>query len=432
MKIIFFTLTTALALWSAAVKADSLTIATVNNGDMIRMQKLTDDFTAKTGHTVEWVTLEENVLRQRVTTDITTRGGAFDIMTIGMYETPIWGQNKWLVPLDDLSDAYDIDDILPAMRSGLSHNGTLYAAPFYGESSMVMYRTDLMKQAGLEMPKAPSWDFIRKAAAAMTDRENGINGICLRGKAGWGEGGAFITVTANSFGARWFDKDWNAQFDQPEWANALNFFVGLMNESGPAGYATNGFNENLSLFQQGKCGMWIDATVAASFVTDPEDSTVADKVAFALAPDTGKGKRANWLWAWALAVPAGSQKVEAAKQFIEWATSKEYIELVASKEGWANVPPGARISLYQNPNYQQVPFAQMTLESIQAADPQNPTVKPVPYVGIQFVAIPEFAGIATEVSQEFSAVYAGQQSVAEALSKAQYLTNDAMEAAGYR
>ena len=318
------------------------------------------------------------------------------------------------------------------MRSGLSHNGTLYAAPFYGESSMVMYRTDLMKQAGLEMPKAPSWDFIRKAAAAMTDRENGINGICLRGKAGWGEGGAFITVTANSFGARWFDKDWNAQFDQPEWANALNFFVGLMNESGPAGYATNGFNENLSLFQQGKCGMWIDATVAASFVTDPEDSTVADKVAFALAPDTGKGKRANWLWAWALAVPAGSQKVEAAKQFIEWATSKEYIELVASKEGWANVPPGARISLYQNPNYQQVPFAQMTLESIQAADPQNPTVKPVPYVGIQFVAIPEFAGVATEVSQEFSAVYAGQQSVAEALSKAQYLTNDAMEAAGYR
>ena len=295
-----------------------------------------------------------------------------------------------------------------------------------------MYRTDLMKQAGLEMPKAPSWDFIRKAAAAMTDRENGINGICLRGKAGWGEGGAFITVTANSFGARWFDKDWNAQFDQPEWANALNFFVGLMNESGPAGYATNGFNENLSLFQQGKCGMWIDATVAASFVTDPEDSTVADKVAFALAPDTGKGKRANWLWAWALAVPAGSQKVEAAKQFIEWATSKEYIELVASKEGWANVPPGARISLYQNPNYQQVPFAQMTLESIQAADPQNPTVKPVPYVGIQFVAIPEFAGVATEVSQEFSAVYAGQQSVAEALSKAQYLTNDAMEAAGYR
>ena len=412
--------------------AENLVIATVNNGDMIRMQGLTDDFTSKTGHTVEWVTLEENVLRQRVTTDISTKGGAFDIMTIGMYETPIWGSNGWLIALDDLSAEYDAADILPAMAGGLSHDGTLYAAPFYGESSMIMYRTDLMEKAGLTMPDAPTWNFVREAAAAMTDRANDINGICLRGKAGWGEGGAFITAMSNSFGARWFDMDWNGQFDTQPWKDTLEFFVGMMSESGPAGYATNGFNENLSLFQQGKCGMWIDATVAASFVTNPNDSTVADSVGFALAPDNGLGKRSNWLWAWALAIPAGSQKVDAAKQFIEWATSKGYIELVASKEGWANVPPGARTSLYENPNYMSVPFAKMTLDSILSADPNNSTVEPSPYVGIQFAAIPEFAGIATEVSQEFSAVYAGQQSIDEALTKAQALTNDAMEAAGYR
>ncbi len=425
---------TAMTLVTASgALAENLVIATVNNGDMIRMQGLTQDFTDKTGHTVEWVTLEENVLRQRVTTDIAAKGGSFDIMTIGMYETPIWGANGWLVSLDDLSAEYDADDILPAMRAGLSHDGTLYAAPFYGESSMIMYRTDLMEKAGLEMPEAPTWQFIREAAAAMTDRDNDINGICLRGKAGWGEGGAFITVTGNSFGARWFDEDWNAQFDQPEWKEALTFFVEMMQESGPTGYATNGFNENLNLFQQGKCGMWIDATVAASFVTNPDDSTVADKVGFALAPNSeGVDRKANWLWAWALAVPAGTQKEAAAKAFIEWATSKDYIELVAENEGWANVPPGARTSLYENPNYQAVPFAQKTLDSILAADPTNPTVKPVPYVGVQFVAIPEFAGIATEVSQEFSAVYAGQQTVDEALAKAQALTNDAMEAAGYR
>lgn len=412
--------------------ADTITIATVNNGDMIRMQGYTADFTAKTGHEVEWVTLEENVLRQRVTTDISTKGGAFDIMTIGMYETPIWGANEWLVPLNDLSAGYDVGDILPAMAGGLSHNGTLYAAPFYGESSMIMYRKDLMEKAGLEMPKAPTWTFIREAAAAMTNRAEDINGICLRGKAGWGEGGAFITAMSNSFGARWFDMEWNAQFDTEAWANTLNFFKGMMDESGPAGYATNGFNENLSLFQQGKCGMWIDATVAASFVTNPKDSTVADHVGFALAPDNGLGKRSNWLWAWALAIPAGTQNEAAAKQFIEWATSKEYIELVAAKEGWANVPPGARKSLYENPEYQKVPFAQMTLDSILSADPENSTVEPSPYVGIQFAAIPEFAGIASEVSQEFSAAYAGQQTVEEALAKAQALTNDAMEAAGYR
>ena len=415
-----------------AAQAENLVIATVNNGDMIRMQGLTDDFTAKTGHTVEWVTLEENVLRQRVTTDITTKGGAFDIMTIGMYETPIWGANGWLVPLDDLSDDYNVDDILPAMAGGLSHDGTLYAAPFYGESSMIMYRTDLMEAAGLEMPEAPTWDFIRQAAAAMTDRDNEINGICLRGKAGWGEGGAFIMAMANSFGARPFDEDYMATMDSEAWANTLNFYTGMMGESGPAGYATNGFNENLSLFNQGKCGMWIDATVAASFVTNPNDSEVADSVGFALAPDNGLGKRSNWLWAWALAVPAGSQKVDAAKEFIEWATSTSYIELVAANEGWANVPPGARTSLYENANYKDVPFAQMTLDSILSADPNNPTVDPVPYVGVQFAAIPEWAGFWSEVSQEFSAAYAGQQSVEDALGKAQSIVNEALEGAGYQ
>ncbi|MEM8758821.1 MAG: sugar ABC transporter substrate-binding protein [Pseudomonadota bacterium] len=425
--------TMALTLTAATAGAQdrTITIATVNNGDMIRMQGYTDQFTADTGIGVEWVTLEENVLRQRVTTDITTKGGQFDIMTIGMYETPIWGANGWLVPLDDLSAEYDVADILPAMAGGLSHDGTLYAAPFYGESSMIMYRTDLMEKAGLEMPEAPTWEFVREAAAAMTDRDAEINGICLRGKAGWGEGGAFITAMSNSFGARWFDEDWRPQFDSEAWKETLTFFVEMMNESGPAGYATNGFNENLSLFQQGKCGMWIDATVAASFVTNPNDSTVADKVGFALAPDTGLGKRSNWLWAWALAIPAGTQQQAEAKQFIEWATSKDYIALVAENEGWANVPPGARTSLYETAEYKAVPFADMTLRSILSADPNSPTVDPVPYVGIQFAAIPEFAGIASQVSQEFSAVYAGQQSVEEALEKAQAITEEEMEAAGY-
>ena len=420
----------ALAMAGAA-GAETITIATVNNGDMIRMQGLTDDFTAKTGHEVEWVTLEENVLRQRVTQDIATKGGQFDIMTIGMYETPIWGAQDWLVPLDDLSAEYDVDDILPAMRGGLSVDGTLYAAPFYGESSMVMYRTDLVEATGMTMPDEPTWDEIAALARAMTDKGNEVYGICLRGKAGWGENAAFITATANSFGARWFDLDWRPQFDSPEWKETLTFYIDLLNDAGPPGASTNGFNENLSLFQQGKCGMWIDATVAASFVTNPNDSTVADRVGFALAPDTGKGKRSNWLWAWALAIPAGTEKVDAAKEFIEWSTSKSYIELVASKEGWANVPPGARTSLYENPNYKDIPFARKTLESILSADPTDPTVEPVPYIGIQFAAIPEFAGIATQVGQEFSAALAGQQTAEEALAKAQEIATEEMEAAGY-
>jgi sorbitol/mannitol transport system substrate-binding protein len=422
----------ALSLILGGAQAETLTIATVNNGDMIRMQKLTDDFSSKNPDIdLEWVTLEENVLRQRVTTDIATKGGQYDVMTIGTYEVPIWGKQGWLVSLNDLPAEYDVDDLLPAIRGGLTVDGELYAAPFYGESSMVMYRTDLMEKAGLTMPEAPTWEFIAEAARKMTDKDNEIYGVCLRGKAGWGENAAFLTAMSNSFGARWFDMDWKPQFDSEAWKNTLTFYLDLMKDAGPPGASSNGFNENLALFQSGKCGMWIDATVAASFVTNPNDSTVADKVGFALAPDNGLGKRANWLWAWSLAIPAGSQKVDAAKKFIAWATSKDYLALVASEEGWANVPPGTRKSLYENPEYAEVPFAKMTLDSINSADPTNPTVDEVPYVGVQFVAIPEFQGMATAVGQQFSAALAGQVSADQALANAQQLATREMTRAGY-
>ena len=400
---------------------------------MIRMQKLAGAFTEKNPDIeLEWVTLEENILRQRVTTDIATKGGQYDIMTIGTYEVPIWAKQNWLLPLDNLGADYDVDDLLPAIRGGLSIDGKLYAAPFYGESSMVMYRTDLMEKAGLDMPDAPTWDFIKEAAAKMTDKDNEVYGICLRGKAGWGENMAFLTAMSNSYGARWFDEKWMPQFDSDAWKATLNDYLDLMNNYGPPGASSNGFNENLALFQTGKCGMWIDATVAASFVTNPDESQVADKVGFALAPDKGLGKRGNWLWAWSLGVPAGTQKAEAAQKFVAWATSKEYLDLVAEKEGWANVPPGTRTSLYENPKYQEAaPFAEMTLESIKAADPNNPTVDPVPYVGVQFVAIPEFQGLGTAVGQQFSAALAGQVTAEQALMTAQQLTEREMRRGGY-
>ena len=417
---------------TAAALADRLTIATVNNGDMIRMQKLSTYFTAENPEIeLQWVTLDENALRRQVTNDIATGSGHYDIMTIGTYEVPIWGRRGWLAPLDDLPASYDAEDLLPPIRDGLSVDGKLYAAPFYGESSMVMYRTDLMEKAGLIMPEAPDWQFIRKAALALTDRDAGINGICLRGKAGWGENVAFLTAASNSFGAKWFDMAWRPQFDSPEWKETLSYYIELLNESGPPDAAQNGFNENLALFQSGKCGIWIDATVAASFVTNPETSQVAGKVGFALAPDHGLGKRSNWLWAWALAIPISTPNTDAAKKFIEWATSKDYQALVAEKEGWANVPPGTRTSLYENAEYAKLAFAKMTLDSITGADPLDPTIDEVPYVGIQFVSIPEFQRIATAVGQQFSAALAGRISIDDALGNAQALTTREMKRTGY-
>ena len=424
------------AIGGAAIAQDktTLTIATVNNGDMIRMQSLTSDFTEKNPDIeLEWVTLEENILRERVTTDIATNGGQYDVLTIGTYEVPIWANQEWLTPLNDLPEGYDVDDLVPAVRQALSVDDTLYAAPFYAESAMVMYRTDLAEAAGVTISDNPTWTDITAAAKAMTDKDNEVYGICLRGKPGWGENMAFLTAMANSYGARWFDTEWAPQFDSPEWQATLTDYLTLMNEYGPPGASSNGFNENLSLFQQGKCGMWIDATVAASFVTDPEDSTVADSVGFAQFPNKdGVDNHGNWLWAWNLAIPASSQKQDAAKTFVAWATSKEYTNMVAEAEGWRAAPPGTRTSLYENAEYQEAaPFAAMTLESINAADTQKSSVQDIPYTGGQFVAIPEFQGIGTAVGQTFSAALAGQMSAEDALAAAQSTTAREMTRAGY-
>ena len=420
------------ALCSAAAAETTITVATVNNGDMVRMQGLMDDFYAKHPDIkVEWVTLEENVLRQNVTNDIATGGGQYDVVTIGTYEVPIWGKQGWLESLNDLPADFDIDDILPPIRAGLTVDGKLLASPFYGESSFVNYRKDLAEKAGITIPDAPTWDDIKAAAAAMTDTEAGIYGICLRGKAGWGENMAFLTTMANSYGASWFDENWKPQFDQPEWKAVMTDYVELLTKYGPPGASNNGYNENLTLSLQGKCAMRMDATVSAGSLVDPKQSEFADKVGFALAPDTGLGKRANWLWAWSLAIPASSDAKDAAKAFVNWATNKDYIALVASKEGWAAAPPGTRTSLYANPEYAALPFAKLTIDSINAADPTSPSVKPVPYVGVQFVAIPEFAGIGTSVGEIFSAALAGQKTVDEALAEAQAFVTEEMTSAGY-
>ena len=424
-------LTTALMSNASAI-AGELTIATVNNGHMVEMQKLTPEFeAAHPGVTLNWVTLEEGVLRSRVTTDIATKGGQFDVMTIGMYEAPIWGKLGWLESLE-FDAAYDVDDILPAMRDGLSHEGTLYAAPFYGESSMIMYRKDLLDAAGMEMPDNPSWGHVADAAAAMTDKDAGVYGICLRGKPGWGDNMAFLTTMANSFGGQWFNEDWTPALDTPAWQHAVSFYVDLLTKYGPPGSEGNSFNEILALTNEGKCGMWIDATIAASFVTNPEQSKVADDMAFAQSPVAVTKRGANWLWAWALAVPAGTKQADDAKAFIKWATSKEYIELVASKNGWGSVPTGTRTSTYENSDFTSAAvFAEAELKAILSADPNNSTLNPTPYTGVQFAAIPEFQAIGIAVGQHMTAALAGDISVEEALENAQKSADREMRKAGY-
>jgi sorbitol/mannitol transport system substrate-binding protein len=422
----------SLALFSAGAAATDLVVATVNNPHMIEMQKLTPFFEkAYPDIKVKWVTLEEGVLRQRVTTDIATKGGQFDVMTIGMYETPIWGKKGWLTEIKP--DAkYDVDDLLPAMRNGLSVDGKLYAAPFYGESSMLMYRKDLAAKAGVTFAERPTWAQVKDAAAKMNDPKAGVYGICLRGKPGWGDNMAFITTMVNSYGGQWFDMGWKPQLESKPWHDAITDYVELLKKYGPPGSSANSFNEILALYNEGKCAMWIDATIAASFLTDPKQSKVADKVAFAQGPYSATQKGANWLWAWALAIPAGTKNADAAQKFINWATSKEYIALVAKEKGWGAVPTGTRKSTYSNPEFlKAASFADAEKKAIDSANANDSTLPKSPYVGVQFAAIPEFQAIGIAVGQQMSSALAGKVTVDEALKASQIAADREMKKGGY-
>lgn len=370
---------------------------------------------------LDWVTLEENILREKTTTDAATHGGQYDVVTIGPLEAPIWGHRGWLLPLQTrLSPGYDLDDLLKPIRDGASNEGNLYALPFYAESSLTYYRRDLFAAAGLIMPVAPTYRDLLRFATLLNDPARGVYGICLRGKPGWGENMAYLSTLINTFGGRWFDTAWKPQLNSPEWHTAVHFYVDLLQRYGPPGSSSNGFNEALTLFENGRCAMWVDATVAAGTLSDPRQSNVAQTVGFAPAPIAATARGAQWLWFWALAVPTSSKHTIAAVSFVEWATSKEYLQLVAQTYGWTAMPPGTRRSTYQQAEYLAAsPFANLTYSSIMAADPLHPTLQQVPYTGIQLVVIPSFPTIGNQVGQQIAAALVGRITVDEALHNAQ-------------
>jgi len=407
--------------------AATINVLMVGNPQMKDLQTLTaDNFTKKTGIKVNYTVLPENELRDKVTQDVASGAGQYDVVTLGMYDIANWGGTGKVKALDSYvakDAAWDKADVFPAMIKGLSgKDGKLYAAPFYGESSMLMYRKDLAEKAGVKMPLRPTWQQVAAAAAKMNDPKNGVAGICLRGLPGWGEQFAPLTTVVNTFGGTWFTKDWQAKVNDKPFVDAVQFYVDLLKKSGEKGATQAGFTECDNAMAQGKAAMWYDATSATGSIEKKGFSNYVGKFGYSYAP-TVKTKASGWLWAWAFAIEGASKQADAAWKFVSWATSKQYEELVGAKLGWTAVPDGKRASTYANANYKAATAAyyQVVLGSLKAADPLNPGVQPRPTSGIQFVAVPEFADLGTAVSQEVAKAITGGQSVKAALDKGQKL-----------
>ena len=415
------------AFTTGAVAQDrSINVAIVGNPQMEDIASLTPElFTAETGIEVNYVFLEEQTLREIVTRDVGAGGQQFDVVMIGMFEAPQFGRNGWLVDLNDYAadDAeYMLDDIIPAVRDGLSYEGGLYAAPFYAESSFVMYRKDVLEEAGIEMPAAPTWDEVAEIARTIDSDE--MAGICLRGKPGWGDLGGPLGTVINTFGATWWlagenDTIGESQVDQPEFAEAVSFWVDLLDDAGQEDAANASYNECTQQMLNSNAAMWYDASVAASNL-EADDSPIKGKLDYALAP-TKLTDASGWLWAWSLAIPENAPDKDTAWEYVRWATGPEYLAVAGDllDGGWATVPPGTRASLYENPKYQEAAasFADITLEAMQKAPIDMPGLQPRPGLpGIQFVGVPQFQDVGTRCTEQISAAIAGNVSVDDALS----------------
>ena len=410
---------------SSNSKTGTVTVAVVSNplitGQMVPLTRSVFE-KQNPGVTVKFATYTEADLRAAIEKDVSTHSNAFNVIMIGPYETPLFAKNGWL---DNLSSqfiakdpSYAASDLLPPIAKALSYKGSMYAVPFYGESSMMYYRKDLFAKAGLTMPAHPTWAQIQNFAAKL-NQPGKTAGICLRGLAGWGDNMAALDTVVNTFGGEWFNQKWQPQLTSPAFTAATNFYVNLIRKYGESGASSDSFNQLLTLYGQGKCAMWYDATVAATSIATTYPS-IAAQTGYAFAP-TDLTKSSGWLWTWSLGIPQGTSAQGAAWKFVSWATSQTYDKLVAAKYGWKAVPPGTRTSLYNTPAYQNAAkaFAPITLASIDSTDPLHPTLHPVPYVGVQYVDIPQFETLGVQVGQQIAGAIAGTESVSQALKTSQ-------------
>ena len=410
---------------------DSLNVLMVNNPQMIDLQKLTaEHFTKETGIRVNFTVLPENDVRDKISQEFSSQAGQYDVATVSNFEIPIYAKSKWvasLQPYIDKDSTFDQDDIFAPMTQAMSSDGEVYGEPFYGESSFLMYRKDVLESKNVEMPKNPTWQEVADIAAKVDNAQPGMRGICLRGQPGWGQIFAPLTTVVNTFGGTWFTEDWQAQVDSEPFTKAVQFYVDLVRKHGENGAPQAGFTECLNNLIQGNVAMWYDATSAAGSL-EASDSPVKGKIGYAPAPVV-ETKSSGWLYAWAWGIQEASKKKDDAWKFISWASGKDYENLVGKEVGWSNVPAGKRASLYENQEYlkEADAFAGPTKSAIESADPTNPGVQKRPAIGIQFIDIPEFPDLGTQVSQYVSAAIAGQTSVDSALKRGQSLAEDVAE-----
>lgn len=325
--------------------ADELNVVLFSMPYTQGLAELEADFEAKTGHTVNIDVVGQDVFESRITLSFTGKTGDLDVVHTPVIQVQRWIEAGWLHPITANVDAMDTkDDILAGPLDAYLVNGERWALPFFAETGMMAYRTDLLAAAGYD--SAPeTWAEMLEVGAAL--KANDQAAIAMRVAPGQGFNMFVYPMIMRAYGGTFFadyPTDLTPNMNTPEGLEGLNVYSTLMNEYGPQGIGNFNFGEVAAAMQSGQVAMIVDGTSIVAQSLDPEKSQFADQISIAAVP-SGPNGRSPAIAVHGLGVPADAPNPEASFAFIEWATSEDVLTQIALSQSY---PDFTRASVAQN------------------------------------------------------------------------------------
>jgi len=363
---------TSVDAWAANIKAKyggtTITAAFGTHPSTDAFKKMVNDFTSKTGITVQWDIMEDAALHNKQLLEFTGHSGAYDVLMMDGFWISEYVPKGVVLPLDDLlADPeqtpawFEYEDILPAFRNGLGkYLGKVYGIPTAGESRFLAYRKDLFEKYNQKVPT--TLDEMLQVAQFFTGKEPGLYGMAFRAQRGIYFGSGWLTLVYN-FGDGFIDQhNWTSRMSQPDVAQSLDYFVELL-KTCPPDVLNYTHEEATSAFVSGKTAMWYDATALVPWLEDPERSQIVGKIGYA-PPPPGPAGDGGVLAGWNMALSADTENKEAAWAFIVYMTSKANAKTYIAYGG---VP--SRTSSLKDPEFQaENPSAEAQLGAFAASD----------------------------------------------------------------
>ncbi len=341
------------------------------------MMKVLPEFTKETGIEVEVDQLQYLKMRERQTLELTKDDGDYDMIAYVVFSKADYVFADQLENLarfymdPKLADpAYDAEDLIDGYVQNIGvaggtkgylpgKTGSLFGIPYGSETSVLAYRKDIFDKHGLKVPE--TYDELLEIACKIPELEPGMGGMASRAASGHQASHAYLLHLA-PLGGRVFDEKWEPIINNEAGVAAANALKTIV-DCGPEGGTTFGPAEAAAAFQQGKAAMFMDSIAFAAGFEDPNKSTVAGKVGYAMHP---KGvRRGSQTGGFGIAIPKNSQNKEAAFLLMQWLTSKKGDKLVAMAGG-----NPSRFSTYQDAELnEKYPYSATFGEALKYADP---------------------------------------------------------------